>query len=547
MTTVQHLKPHQLKLDRRSQQYRLRLVLAMRYRRELNERIDTASVLFHSFTQTQSKKEAAQENHDNFEAFVAMMHKIVGMAGVLGYCQIGQHAKQLEHQAATLLNTLKKRTETIDPLQLTELKAGLTKLHESYNKLNSHAPPEQHNTAHKQTLLIFDDDQVFADYLEYELKLRDCKIATASERDEFLSLYKKIKPDGLILDIINKKNPNFGFELIDELKKNNEQIPPFVVISGRDSFEARLKSVRLGALNYFVKPFSPDDIVRLFKSVSHEVDQTTRIIVVDDSDYIQKAIPSFLEYDVEVVQVKDYRETISTIIEYQPALILLSNEISACSGNELMKVIQQHATLAHIPTLLLESSEKEPPALNFLSSTCCDRIFKTEPVSRFVSTVVAQLLREAPLPSPSLPHSVHLEAQSLSAHSVSEKLLAYAQRNNNTTSFAIIGVEHFNQLVLKQGLGVAETVLTSLYQHLCHSLRNHDFVIPYAENTFALILLNSNEHDILITLKRICTDFQNKVFGHVLTGTFSVQLYYQATDSNEATNINMIFNDLDQP
>ena len=67
-------------------------------------------------------------------------------------------------------------------------------------------------------------------------------------------------PDLIITDI---QMPNLdGFELISRLKESGYfKDIPIIVLSSKESSEDRIKCLRLGADDYIVKPFNPEELL----------------------------------------------------------------------------------------------------------------------------------------------------------------------------------------------------------------------------------------------------------------------------------------------
>ena len=72
------------------------------------------------------------------------------------------------------------------------------------------------------------------------------------------------KPDVIFTDIVM---PNLsGLDLISKLKESNI-CKNFVIISGYDKFNYAQKAIRLGVLDYLLKPFKPSEVVDVIRRV----------------------------------------------------------------------------------------------------------------------------------------------------------------------------------------------------------------------------------------------------------------------------------------
>ena len=61
-----------------------------------------------------------------------------------------------------------------------------------------------------------------------------------------------------------------GFQLIDEIKHRNLQIP-IVLLTGHSDFEYAQKALRMGVSDYIIKPCSPEEITRIFRSIISKI------------------------------------------------------------------------------------------------------------------------------------------------------------------------------------------------------------------------------------------------------------------------------------
>ncbi len=107
-------------------------------------------------------------------------------------------------------------------------------------------------------LMIVDDnaDLVQALSLGLQLQWQDCRVVTAKDGEEALSVFYQESPDIILLDVNMPKMD--GFEVCRQLKSQ----PPtadikVVMLTARGADTDRQQARQAGADDYFVKPFSP--------------------------------------------------------------------------------------------------------------------------------------------------------------------------------------------------------------------------------------------------------------------------------------------------
>ena len=109
-------------------------------------------------------------------------------------------------------------------------------------------------------ILIIDDDQAMCQLLERMLS-KDYQVTTKSNGLE--AMYWLVGgriPDLIITDL---DMPGLdGVELLRNLKSSGfYKEVPVIVISGYDEKEQKIKCMKLGAYDYFLKPFNPKDLL----------------------------------------------------------------------------------------------------------------------------------------------------------------------------------------------------------------------------------------------------------------------------------------------
>lgn len=114
--------------------------------------------------------------------------------------------------------------------------------------------------------LLIVDDKPSISRLMIQFLNKSFKVTTQEDGLQALSwLQKGNIPDLIITDL---QMPNMdGFELIIRVKESGYFSDiPIVVLSSRDSSNDRIKCLKMGAEDYLVKPFNPEELqVRIEK------------------------------------------------------------------------------------------------------------------------------------------------------------------------------------------------------------------------------------------------------------------------------------------
>ena len=86
-----------------------------------------------------------------------------------------------------------------------------------------------------------------------------------------------------------------------------------------------------------------------------EISHKKKVLVVDDSDFMLKAMSDLLREDYEVLTAKSGMSAIRGITLDRPDLILLDYEMPVCDGSQVLGMIRSEKEFADIPVIFLTS------------------------------------------------------------------------------------------------------------------------------------------------------------------------------------------------
>ena len=109
-------------------------------------------------------------------------------------------------------------------------------------------------------VLLIDDEQFYFKLIRKTLKEAEYDLEYAKSGTEGLSKIPSFEPDLLIVDL---KLPEMdGFEILQRLRRDPKYSHmPVIVITAQDELSEKLKAFELGADDYLVKPFQPEELV----------------------------------------------------------------------------------------------------------------------------------------------------------------------------------------------------------------------------------------------------------------------------------------------
>ena len=112
-------------------------------------------------------------------------------------------------------------------------------------------------------LLIVDDEPAILETVETKMRREGFSTFTAESAEEGLRLFRKVRPDLVILDIMLPGRS--GFDLCRTIRK--ESAAPILFVSARADEADRVKGLELGADDYMVKPFNLGELAARVKAI----------------------------------------------------------------------------------------------------------------------------------------------------------------------------------------------------------------------------------------------------------------------------------------
>ncbi len=117
-------------------------------------------------------------------------------------------------------------------------------------------------------ILIVDDDEVILKTVKRKLEDVGYRVATAKDGAEAISVARMEKPDLILLDITFPPDvagiPWDGFRLMEWLNHvNGWKKTPIIIITGDQEMKQKERALAGGAVAFFHKPISHDDLIKV--------------------------------------------------------------------------------------------------------------------------------------------------------------------------------------------------------------------------------------------------------------------------------------------
>ncbi len=111
-------------------------------------------------------------------------------------------------------------------------------------------------------VLLVDDEETILETVQHRLRKEGYTVFAATSAEEGMHLYRKVKPDILLLDIMLPQRS--GIEMARAIRKDSDV--PVIFLTARAAEEDRVKGLDI-ADDYIVKPFSLAELAARTKSV----------------------------------------------------------------------------------------------------------------------------------------------------------------------------------------------------------------------------------------------------------------------------------------
>jgi two-component system KDP operon response regulator KdpE len=112
-------------------------------------------------------------------------------------------------------------------------------------------------------VLVVDDEPAIVRLLKVELSMQGFRVMTASGGEDAIAQAEQCRPDIALLDILMPDMS--GVEVMKELRERWNT--PVIFVTARDKQTDKIRGLELGADDYVVKPFNPEEIGARIRAV----------------------------------------------------------------------------------------------------------------------------------------------------------------------------------------------------------------------------------------------------------------------------------------
>ncbi|GAE35175.1 response regulator transcription factor [Halalkalibacter akibai] len=150
-------------------------------------------------------------------------------------------------------------------------------------------------------VLIIEDDPNISDLIQMYTEKENFKSIIANNGEEGLSKYYDEDPDFVLLDIMLPEIN--GWDICQLIRKDKSFIP-IIMLTGKGENYDKIKGLEIGADDYIVKPFDPNELIARMKAVIRRAYPAQEL--KEDIE-----LPSLL---IDITQYKVYRNDTQVIM-----------------------------------------------------------------------------------------------------------------------------------------------------------------------------------------------------------------------------------------
>jgi len=207
-------------------------------------------------------------------------------------------------------------------------------------------------------VLIVEDDPTAFEHIARDLSKRSWLPVRARNAEEALRLIRVIRPVVILLDIVLPGMD--GWELLKRFKADPETRDiPVIVVS---LMENRELGLTLGAVDYFVKPVQPTDLVkRLRELIPPDSSTEAHLLIIDDDPQLHDLLDAQLEeMPYTLHHALNGRAGIEKALEIQPAVIVLDLMMEGMDGFVVAARLKENTRTSGIPIIVYTQKEMTP-------------------------------------------------------------------------------------------------------------------------------------------------------------------------------------------
>lgn len=223
-------------------------------------------------------------------------------------------------------------------------------------------------------ILIVDDEKAIVDILNHNLRKDGYSTLQAYDGEEALNVFKKEKPDLVLLDVMLPKMD--GFSVCKTIRQTDNT--PIIMVTAKEDVVDKVIGLELGADDYITKPFSVREVMARIKANLRKWDgiETNK----KDAENTDDAKNSMLEFGPLVLDTYKYETKVDgknvdlTLREFELLKFLATQKGQVFSREELLEKVWGYEYFGDVRTVdvtvrrIREKIERNPSTPELLAT-----------------------------------------------------------------------------------------------------------------------------------------------------------------------------------
>jgi two-component system response regulator AdeR len=179
-------------------------------------------------------------------------------------------------------------------------------------------------------ILVVEDEYEIGDIIEHYLKREGMRVLRAMNGKQAIEIHTAQSVDLILLDI---KLPQLnGWEVLSKIRQKAQT--PVIMLTALDQDIDKVMALRIGADDFVVKPFNPNEVVARVQAVLRRAQQNNQAM---NKNLVYKNIEINMDIHSVYVHQQDRKIMLNlTLTEYKILLLMIDHPHKVFTRSELM-------------------------------------------------------------------------------------------------------------------------------------------------------------------------------------------------------------------
>ncbi|MES2648425.1 MAG: response regulator [Bacteroidota bacterium] len=227
--------------------------------------------------------------------------------------------------------------------------------HDSNQYLSTRIPdavPDDRDQISKddKVILVIEDDAAFAASLLNFTRSKGYKCLVAVRGDEGISLARRYKPAGILLDV--QLPVKSGWDVMDELKGDPETRP--IPVHMMSSHEVKMKSLNSGAVDFISKPVAFEKLATIFEKIEAALTRhPKKVLIVEENTRHAEALCYYLEgYNINAEIQSSVSAGIKALSRDEVDCVVLDMGMPGKQAYDTLEEVKQTPGMENLPIII---------------------------------------------------------------------------------------------------------------------------------------------------------------------------------------------------